>query len=91
MAVRLPRESQPAVLDLMAAVRVRTSLFSQSDKNGVTPLMHAARQGWDDLARLLLDGGAKTTALDSDGRSAADYADNAGYHALANTLREEPK
>jgi ankyrin repeat protein len=67
------------------------SFFNAGDKNGTTPLMHAARQGWDDLVRLLVDGGAQATPVDANGRSAADYADNAGYGALARTLREDPK
>ena len=90
-AVRLPVEGQPSVVDLMAAVRFRTSLFNDADEKGMTPLMHAAREGWDDLARLLIDGGATTTSLDTNGRSAADYAAEAGHRALADILRLPPE
>jgi hypothetical protein len=90
-AVRLPAEGQPAVGDLLSAVLVRKSFFNAADEKGMTPLMHAAREGWDDLVRLLIDGGATTTSLDEDGRSAADYAERAGRRALADALRLLPK
>jgi hypothetical protein len=91
VAVRLPGEGQPAVGELMAAVRMRLSLFGAADDKGITPLMHAAREGWDDLARLLIEGGASIATLDGDSRSAADYAETAGYVELAATLRSPPK
>jgi uncharacterized protein len=88
VAVRLPRDGQDAVLELMNAVDSRTFLFNAADKKGMTPLMYAARQGWNDLVLQLLNGGAKSTSLDTDGLSAADYADKAGHPDLADTLRE---
>jgi len=90
-ALRVPHEGQDAVEDLMKAVQARMSFFNAADKKGQTPLMHAARRGWDDLVRFLLDGGATPDNRDTDGRSAADYADKAGYRALASTLREQTK
>jgi len=90
-AVRLPAEGQPSVGALLDAVRARTALFNAADQTGLTPLMHAAREGWDDLARLLIDGGATTTRVDTNGLSATDYAIKAGHTALAEILRVPAK
>jgi hypothetical protein len=90
-AGRVPKEGQDAVGGLMAAVRLRMSFFNAADDNGVTPLMHAARHGWDDVVRLLIDGGATVSNVDAEGRSAADYADQAGHPALGALLRAETK
>jgi ankyrin repeat protein len=84
---RLPIEGQSAVVPSMQALQNRVDLFNGPDKDGTTPLMLAAAQGWDDLARALIEGGARPQALDKNGRSAANYAEVAGSFELADFLR----
>jgi Ankyrin repeats (many copies) len=83
-------QGQPAVVGGMFAVQARMSFFNSADANGMTPLMYAASHGWDEIVRALLEGGAEPSARDSDGRSAADHAEDAGYDAVAATLRNPP-
>ena len=52
-----------------------------------TPIMSAAQQGKTALVDLLLSHGADGGARSDDGRSAADFADERGHHALAARLR----
>jgi len=80
-------QGQPAIPAGMAAVEARLSLFNTGNKEGVTPLMYAANHGWEDIVRSLLAGGADPSPRDSDGRSAADHAEDAGYAAVAAVLR----
>ena len=85
---RLPIEGQSAVVPSMQALQNRVDLFNGPDKDGTTPLMLAAAQGWEDLVRALIEGGAKPQALDKNGNSAAYYADVAGSFELADFLRK---
>jgi hypothetical protein len=52
------------------------------------PLMVAAEQGWDELVRVLLEGGANALKRDKHTRSAADHAEVAGFTTLAEYLRK---
>jgi len=88
---RVAKEGQSSIPALMAAVQARLEFFSTPNKDGVTPLMFAARHGWDDLARTLLENGAPSDSVDKKGRSAADYAQAGGFSALAQTIRNHPK
>src|SRR5262245_18693043 len=90
-ASKVARQGQPAVADAMAAVQARMELFNTPNKDGMTPLTFAAAQGWDDLCRALIEGGARTDILDKKVRSAADHAQAAGFTALAQTLRNVQK
>jgi hypothetical protein len=83
-------QGQPAVAGGMAAAQARMSFFNTGSKEGVTPLMYAANHGWEDIVRSLLEGGADPSPRDSDGRSAADHAEDAGYAAVATILRSPP-
>jgi ankyrin repeat protein len=88
---RVAREGQSSIPALMAAVQARLEFFSTPNNEGVTPLMFAARHGWDDLARTLLENGVPSDSVDKKGRSAADYAQAAGFSTLAQTIRNYPK
>ena len=88
---RVSREGQSSIPALMAAVQARMEFFSTPNKDGVTPLMFAAHHGWEDLARTLLENGAPSDSIDKKGRSAADYAQAAGFNALAQTIKNHPK
>jgi hypothetical protein len=85
---RLPIDGQSAVVPSMQALQNRVDLFNGPDMDGTTPLMLAAAQGWDDLVRALIEGGARPQALDKNGRSAANYAEVAGSFELADFLRK---
>ncbi len=59
------------------AVRVHIKLMptlAVHDKNGMTPLMLAARKGHINICRLLLEKGADPSAIDCSGSSVVDYA-----------------
>ena len=93
----MPAEFQEAIVraieqsdsaELIAALR---GLVDRRDEDGMTPLMHAARRGFEDGVRLLLAAQADATARCADGLSVlghalccetedlacADFADNA--------------
>ena len=53
-----------------------------------TALMHAARNGNQDLCNVLLSYGADPAARDMVGQTAADWADSAGFHRVAYLLRK---
>jgi hypothetical protein len=53
-----------------------------------TALMHAAASGNRDLCNVLLSYGADPAARDMAGRTAADWADSAGFHRVAYLLRK---
>jgi ankyrin repeat protein len=55
-------------------------------QDGVTPLHEAAATGQIDLVRLLLVSGADASARDGKGRSASDFAREAGHTALLQAL-----
>lgn len=55
------------------------------ERSGLTPLMAAARLGWDDVAGALLARGADPSARDANGRTAWDYEARNGADA-----RERP-
>jgi ankyrin repeat protein len=75
--------STPVVLALLAA-GASTDVVQQG---GFTALMAAAQHGDDQLVDLLLAAGADPARLTSDGRSAADLAEAAGWGELAGRLR----
>lgn len=85
---RLPVEGKPAVVASMSALQNRIDLFNRPDADGKTPLMLAASQEWEDLAVVLIDGGAKPEARDKRGSSAADYAKTAEFISLADFLNK---
>jgi ankyrin repeat protein len=58
-------------------------------EGGVTALMLAARHGQQPAAELLVRRGALLTAIDGEGRSAADCAESAGHPELAALLRSQ--
>jgi ankyrin repeat protein len=88
---RVAKEGQSSIPALMAAVQARMEFFSTPNKEGVTPLMFAARHGWEDAVRTLLADGSPADSVDKEGRSAADYAQAAGFSTLAQTIRSHPK
>jgi len=57
-----------------------------TDKDGMTPLMAAAKDGHTAAAELLLSKGVCVTSVDKDGRTAAQYAIAEGHHELAKKL-----
>ncbi|MFN7287379.1 MAG: ankyrin repeat domain-containing protein [Verrucomicrobiota bacterium] len=61
----------------------------RSGKDGLTALMRAAREGHQAAAELLVQRGALITAIDSEGRAAADLADSGGHGELAALLRSQ--
>ena len=56
--------------------------------NGETPLMHAAKKGFLDVAKVLFNGGANVRIKDKNGRTALDYAKRIGHPELVSLLQK---
>lgn len=56
------------------------------DSDGLTPLMHAAKQGHVDVIKALLEAGAPWNALTPSNLSAGDFAMEAGHQEAFETL-----
>ncbi|XP_059279415.1 protein arginine N-methyltransferase 2 [Lycium ferocissimum] len=56
------------------------------DKDGLTPLMHAAKHGHADVVKALLDAGAPWNALTPSNVSAGDFAMDAGHQQAFDVL-----
>jgi ankyrin repeat protein len=54
-------------------------LIDETDKDGFTPLMHAAAHSNENCISALLGRGANRSARDNQGRTAADIAQEAGH------------
>lgn len=72
------------------------SKFEGMDLNAVnsygeTALMVAARYGYADMVRALLDAGANAKAKNSEGKTASKLAKKAGYKAVAKMLKKAEK
>jgi ankyrin repeat protein len=62
---------------------------NQSDSvENWTPLMYAAAEGNEDVVSLLLKYGASPSAMDKDGETAADFAQNNGHTETVTLLRD---
>ncbi|MEO1223905.1 MAG: ankyrin repeat domain-containing protein [Pseudomonadota bacterium] len=72
-----------AALALVAA----TTLIDETGPSGTTALMSAAHNGMTDVVDALLAKGAELARLDTAGKSARDYAVEAGHQDLADRLR----
>lgn len=57
-----------------AIIATNRQTISATDVRGVTPLMMAARGGWESTVRMLLDRGASVVITDSDGRTPLIWA-----------------
>jgi ankyrin repeat protein len=58
-------------------LNMKPSLVNQANKNGITPLMEAARFGSADTISILLKGGADKSAKNSEGKTALEIATKA--------------
>lgn len=56
------------------------------DSDGLTPLMHASKQGHVDVLKALLEAGAPWNALTPSNLSAGDFAMEAGHQEAFETL-----
>eukprot|EP00752_Nemacystus_decipiens_P011398 g10124.t1 len=61
---------------------------NQGNPEGVTPLMHAAREGYSRIVRILLEGGADTSIQDDDGYSALHASSSEGHVDVVRILVE---
>jgi len=60
------------------------------DRLGRTPLHLSAQLGYGEAIKLLVDGGASVSAVDSAGRTARDLADEKGMERAIKALDGEP-
>ncbi|KAK6836360.1 hypothetical protein PG987_006855 [Apiospora arundinis] len=63
-----------------------SSHLDSRDRDGLTPLMKAARDGDADVLKLLLDGGANVNASDTVGRTALSWASSKGQDIVIKQL-----
>ena len=61
------------------------------DVFGITPLIHAAARGRLETAQLLLQHGARPLLVDSEGKTAIDYAESAQFPEIVAELRDAAK
>lgn len=89
--VRIPHALEEAAArnhtGAMAALLEAGADPLRGGRDGLTALMRAAREGQQAAAELLVQRGALITAVDSEGRAAADFAEAAGHGELAAVLR----
>ena len=60
-----------------------------ADKDGVTPLSYAIKEGYEDLTSTLLERGADVNIADKDGITPLLYAIKEGYQDLTSTLLKQ--
>ncbi|RJP24037.1 MAG: ankyrin repeat domain-containing protein [Candidatus Abyssobacteria bacterium SURF_5] len=65
-----------------------TFIINGKDANGMTPLMHAARQGHTDIVRLLVEKGAERKARNKCGETALDLALSQKHTEIVQYLKE---
>ncbi|KAK7993821.1 hypothetical protein PG989_007202 [Apiospora arundinis] len=63
-----------------------SSHLDSRDRDGLTPLMKAARDGDSSVLELLLDGGANVNASDTDNRTALSWASSKGQDIVVKQL-----
>jgi ankyrin repeat protein len=71
---------------IVAALLDRSAYIDAASPNRTTPLMMAARGGFDALCRQLIDAGADPTLINERDLTAADFARRANAPALADWL-----
>lgn len=76
--------------------RAQVLLHSDADPNiqdvfGITPLIHAAARGRLETVQLLLQHGARPLLVDSEGKTALDYAESAQFPDIVMELRDAAK
>lgn len=82
-------EGNPEIVDLLIEAGADVN---RPVEEGFTPLMSAVTMGNSRIARQLLDAGAKTRLKNTDGDTATDLAEAAGFEKLADLLRKhKPK
>ena len=72
--------------DIVAVLLEDSAYIDAESPNKTTPLMMAARSGFDDLCHQLVDAGADPTPVNERGITASDYARRAHSDALATWL-----
>ncbi len=72
--------------DIVALLLQRSADVDAPSPNGTTPLMMAARGGFDDLAHRLVAAGADPTRVNERELTASDFAQHAGDATLAEWL-----
>jgi uncharacterized protein len=76
--------NSPIALRPFVAARVN---LNHANRDGLTPLMSAARQGVVAVVRFLIDSGANISARDAGNRTALDHAVFNGHRKIAQMLR----
>ena len=59
---------------------------NKPDKNGQTPLHHAAESGYTEVAQTLIERGAKVNSKDNEGRTPLHLASRIGYAPMIDLL-----
>lgn len=90
VAVKSLTDGRCGMCAALNTVRLLLSHGADVNESGAewkTALMHAAAGGCEELCEMLLSRGADPSAHDMFGRTAADWAESGGHHALAGALR----
>ena len=87
--VQLAAHGKPSFL--VSFLRKRPELIRESDSDGNTLLMHAARKGNEEMCRFLIEQHSDLMALNRDGKTAQDLAKECGRASPSLTSLLEPK
>ena len=73
---------------MLIDVDVDKVTVDKANKNGVTPLMAAARDGFTSIVKLLLAAGADVHQVDEFGRTADSVADEKGFPETRDAVKQ---
>lgn len=65
--------------------------INETTNRGMTPLMYAAIYNQSEIAKLLLEKGAKLDMKDKSGSTALDHAKNSGFESVVEVLKPSKK
>jgi ankyrin repeat protein/serine/threonine protein kinase/Flp pilus assembly protein TadD len=82
----LPKAAKECDVNIVRGLLRKGACVNATDKDGVTPLLHAGRRGCTDIASLLLSRGADVNAKDKHGETTLMWAANFGHTETVKVL-----